>query len=356
MAGTVRKTGRNKYRLEYMLDGERYSAYIQANSLSEASKKLANFVTDIEKGRYSKQSSMLFVDMAQLFLDKYANDNLSPTTVRGYKSTLNKYILNDFGQLQGKKIKKVQIQEFANKLVKEYNLSSKTAKNYIDILSTIFNKMIEWNYLDVNPTDKISIPKNPNKKKKKVVLYSYEETNLFLKKLELLEDKELQLAIYSSFITGGRRGEIMGLSFDKFNFKKCSIDFNNNTVAIKGGTIDKDLKNGKDRTFYVPKFYIEKVKSYYEYLGRPPKNTKLFNMHPDTFSDKFKDFVKDNGLREINLKDLRALNESILVNKGQDIVSVAKRLGHLPSTAMKHYLDTIPEEDKKASTILEDLF
>ena len=79
-------------------------------------------------------------------------------------------------------------------------------------------------------------------------------------------------------------------------------------------------------------------------------------MHPDTFSKSFKQFLKDNNLREINLKDLRALNESILVNKGLDVVSVAKRLGHLPSTATNYYLDQIPEEDKKASAILEDLF
>ena len=61
-------------------------------------------------------------------------------------------------------------------------------------------------------------------------------------------------------------------------------------------------------------------------------------------------------LENINLKDLRALNESILVNKGLDVVSVAKRLGHLPSTATNCYLDQIPEEDKKASEILENLF
>ena len=106
----------------------------------------------------------------------------------------------------------------------------------------------------------------------------------------------------------------------------------------------------------MPKTYVNKVKAYYNYLGNPSKETKLFNMHPDTFSKEFKNFLKTNNLREINLKDLRALNESILVNKGLDIVSVAKRLGHLPSTATNYYLDQIPEEDKKASAILENLF
>lgn len=85
-------------------------------------------------------------------------------------------------------------------------------------------------------------------------------------------------------------------------------------------------------------------------------DTNLFTMHPDTFSENFKKFLLDNNLKEINLKDLRALNESILVNQRLDIVSVAKRLGHLPSTATNYYLDQIPEEDKKASKILQNLF
>ena len=77
MAGTKRKTGTNKWRLEYMLDGERYSQYVTASSSSDADKKLALFISEIEKGSYSKESNITFVEMAQLFLDIYAYSNLS---------------------------------------------------------------------------------------------------------------------------------------------------------------------------------------------------------------------------------------------------------------------------------------
>lgn len=356
MAGTMRKRGKNSYFLEYMCEGERYSQTVKASSPTEASKKLALFVSEVEKGKYKKDSGLTFTEFAQLFFDKYANDNLSPTTVRDYKNRINKYIADEIGMIKINRLKRLQIQELANKLVKEYNLSSKTAKNDIALISSILNKGIEWDYLDYNVADKISIPKNLNKQKKKVVLYSYEELKEFLDKLEQLENKELQIAIYTSFYTGARRGEVMALTFNDINFKKHSIDLNKNKVTVKGGTTEKDIKTGKNRLFYVPKTYIDKVKEYYNYLGKPKKDTKLFNMHPDTFSKDFKDFLKTNNLRNINLKDLRALNESILVNKGLDVVSVAKRLGHLPSTATNYYLDQIPEEDKKASEILENLF
>lgn len=356
MAGAMRKRGNNSYYLEYMCEGERYSQTIKANNDTEASKKLALFVAEVEKGNFNNSSSMTFVELAQLFLDKYAYDNLSPTTVRDYKHRLNKYILDEFGTMKINRIKRIHVQEFANKLVKEYNLSSKTTKNDIKLISSILNKGIEWDLLDSNVADKVNIPKNQEKAKKKVVLYSYDELNKFVKALKKLKDKELQMAIYTSLNTGARRGEVMALTFEDINTKRCSIDLNKSKINIKGGTKIKDIKTGKNRQFYVSQNYIDLVNKYYKYLGKPDKNTPMFTMHPDTYSKKFKEFLRDNNLRNINLKDLRALNESILVNQGLDIVNVAKRLGHLPSTATNYYLDQIPEEDKKASDILQNLF
>lgn len=357
MAGTKRKTGQDRWRLEYMFEGERYSQYVSASSSSEADRKLALFVAEIEKGQYSRQSSVTFVEFAQTFLDEYAEGNLSPSTVTDYKSRLNRYVLKEFGLMKLNKIKRPHIQKFANKLVKEYNLSTKSANNYIKLMSSILNKAVQWDYLQNNVADKVDAPNNFEKSKKEVVLYSYDETRLFLQALEECEDEELKMAIYSSFVTGGRRGEILAINTSNINFEKSYIEIKDAKVKAKGGVIIKDTKNKKPRRVYVPKTYMNLLKDYVvDFLGNPSTDTDLFTMHPDTYTKKFKKFLTDNKLREIDLKDLRALNESILVNRGIDIVSAAKRLGHLPSTATNYYLDEIPEEDKKASKILEDLF
>lgn len=356
MAGTKRKTGENRWRLEYMYEGERYSQYITASTTSEASRQLALFVAEIEKGQYSRQNTITFTEFAQLFIDKYAKSNLSETTVDDYKHRLNKYILDDFGRMKLSSIKRLHVQEFANKLVDEYNLSSKTVNNYIKLISSILNKAIEWDYIQNNVANKVSIPKNLNKPKKEVVLYSYDETRQFLEALENCKDKELQMAIYSSFVIGSRRGEVLAISTFSINKKSSYIIIEDSKIRVKGGVKIKDTKTGKKRKVYVPKSYLDRLDDYIvNYLGNPQEDTFLFSMHPDTYSKKFKEFLEDNNLRKINLKDLRALNESILVNQGIDIVAAAKRLGHLPSTATNYYLDQIPDEDKKASEILENL-
>ncbi len=109
--------------------------------------------------------------MAQMFKDKYAVSNLSPTTVKNYKSQLNKYILPEIGAYKLSKLKKHHIQELANTLYEEYNLSSKTIKNYIKLISSILNKAIEWDYIQNNVAEKVSISKNFSKQKKKVVKF-----------------------------------------------------------------------------------------------------------------------------------------------------------------------------------------
>lgn len=355
MAGSMRSRGNGSYLLEYMYKGKRYNQTIKANSDHEASMKLALFVSEINKGNFCDSQKMTFVELAQLFLDKYAIFNLSKKTYDDYKNRFNKYILDSFGRMKISEIKRIHIQEFSNNLVAEYNLSSKTAKNYIKLISSVFNRGVEWGLVEYNPAEKVKVPRNPNKQQKKVVLYSYEELSSFLAALENLENKELQMAIQTSINTGARRGEVLALTFNDFNFDRCSIDFNKSIIAVENGTQLKDTKTGKNRQFYVSQKYIDLVSGYYKMKGYPDKSSFLFSMHPDTYSKLFKKFLRDNNLRVINLKDLRALHESILINKGMDIVAVAKRLGHLPSTAINYYLDQIPEEDKKASKILDQV-
>lgn len=56
-----------------------------------------------------------------MFLDRYAKNMLSDTTVINYKCQLNKYILEELGRYKLNKLKKLHVQDLANKLYKKYN-------------------------------------------------------------------------------------------------------------------------------------------------------------------------------------------------------------------------------------------
>lgn len=351
MAGHVYKTGKNSYRIAFMFEGVRYRENIKASSDTEANNKLILFVADIMKRNYRNKENITFLELSQLFMDKHAILNLSASTIDDYECRLNKYILSYFGHMKLYQIKRFHIQEFATFLLKEYNLSSKSIKNYIGLISSILSFAIfDLEVLENNVTNRVKIPKNIEKMSIKYKNYSYNELKLFFKYLEKNKDEQFKIAVYSFFYTGARRGEVIALKWKHIDFKTGCINITDNRIKVKGGTLVKDTKTGKERTIYVPRGYIDKIKEYYKYSGSPDKNTFIFTMHPSTYSNKFKKFLENHQcLRKITIKSLRALNESILLDKGIDIIAAAERLGHNPETAKRHYLDTIPRRREKGN-------
>lgn len=351
MAGTMRKRGKNSYYLEYMCQGERYGKTVKANSQAEASRKLAMFVSEVEKGVYIS-SDITFTELAQMFLDKYAKNNLSDTTVINYKYQLNKHILPEIGHYKINNLKKLHIQDLANKECEECNLASKTIKNDIKLISAILEKGIEWELLQSNVAHKVAIPNNKNKPKKEQEIYNNEEIKLLFDALDKTEDP-FKTMVYVSFYTGARRGEVLALRWKDIDFDNNIIQIQQNKVRTVNGTTFKDTKNKRSREFVAPEVLMKRLKEFY---NNQDKEELLFNIYPSTYSRNWSNFVKKNNLKYITLHDLRHTNGSLLASKGVDIVTIAKRLGHLPATASAYYLHAVSEEDKKASQKLDDLF
>lgn len=351
MAGTMRKRGKNSYFLEYMCSGQRYTQTVKANSASEASRKLSLFIAEVEKGNYIS-ANLSFTELAQMFLDKYAKNNLSDTTIINYKYQLNKHILPDIGHYKINTLKKLHVQDLANKLCEEYNLSSKTIKNDIKLISAILEKGIEWELVQSNVAHKVAIPNNKNKPKKEQEIYNNEEIKLLFSALDKAEDP-FKTMVYVSFYTGARRGEVLGLRWKDIDFNNNIIHIQQNKVRTVNGTTFKETKNKRSREFAAPEVLMKKLKDFY---NNQDKEELLFTIYPSTYSRQWSDFVKSNNLKYITLHDLRHTNGSLLASKGVDIVTIAKRLGHLPATASAYYLHAVSEEDKKASQKLDNLF
>ncbi len=351
MAGTKRLTGPNRWRLEYMYENERYSQYVTATSPTEANRKLALFVAEVEKGQYSRQGSITLTEFSQMFIDKYAKNNLSDTTVINYGYQLNKYILPELGKYKLVKLKRIHIQDFANKLLDEYNLSSKTIKNYIKLISSILEKAIQWDYIHENVAKYVTIPQNYNKPKKEQEIYNNEEIKKLFEALEN-EEEPFKTMVYVSFYTGARRGEVLALRWQDIDFNNNIMHIIQNKIIKSQGTKIKDTKNKRTRQFVIPQVLVDKIKEIYN-NQRPDE--LIFNYYPITYTRLWQDFIKRNDLKYITLHDLRHTNGSILASKGVDIVTIANRLGHLPATASAYYLHAVSEEDKKASEKLENL-
>lgn len=382
MAGNIVKIKDGSYRLRYKDN----SKYITARSDREAERQLANFITDIDNGDFTKSSKVTFCEFTKKWLKDYAEIELAPKTVYRYKQLLEARILKAFGDKKLDKIKPLDLLEFYNSLRKEHKftkiksngeqeealsrpLSEQTIKHHHRLISAIFEKAIKWGvFKGVNPAKRVDAPKV---EKKKAKCYDEKQTQALIEALEKLEPDELKykVAVMIAINAGARLGEIMGLEWKDIDEQNKTITINKASQYLPGtGIFEKDPKNeSSKRRISINKALIDLLEQYK--IDQQEKgficqdNNKLFvkwdgtPMHPYTITKWFPNFLRKNKLPHLNFHGLRHTSATFLISKGMDIETVAGRLGHSTSaTTQNVYSHFLVSKDKKAASLFESTF
>ena len=184
------------------------------------------------------------------------------------------------------------------------------------------------------------------------------------------EPLKWQVIVHLLAITGCRRGEIMGLRWDRVDFKNSQIKIDTNLLYSSKREegdkiyIDTTKTDTSYRFIKLPPETMQLLKEYHrEYLqtklllGEKWNDTGfLFTkldgtpMIPDSITAWLAKFSRRHNLPHINPHAFRHSMASILIQNGQDIVSVSKRLGHAQtSTTANIYAHIIAEADERAA-------
>ncbi len=98
-------------------------------------------------------------------------------------------------------------------------------------------------------------------------------------------------------------------------------------------------------------------------MGTPPPdeyvclNSRGMPIHPGYFSQYFKKFLKDHGLREIRLHDLRHTCASLLIQNRTPLIEVQQWLGHsILSTTADLYAHLEFETKLASAATLKKIF
>ena len=173
-------------------------------------------------------------------------------------------------------------------------------------------------------------------------------------------------------ITGCRRGEIMGLRWNRVDFQQRTIRIDTNLLySPKRGIYESTTKTeGSVRTIKLPAETMELLKEYQtEYLDLRQKMGDQWHetgflfvkddgtpMIPDSITAWLWKFSKRHDLPHIHPHSFRHSAASILIHSGTDVVTVSKRLGHAnTSTTLNIYSHILAESDEQASECLADI-
>lgn len=179
-----------------------------------------------------------------------------------------------------------------------------------------------------------------------------------------------QMIIHLLMITGCRRGEIVGLKWDRVNWKDSSIRIDSTLLYTpERGVYESTTKTGAERTIKLPKETMDLLRQYrlwqletrFAHGDRWKDTPYVFTgecggcMAPDTLSGYLSRFEKKYNLPHIHAHKFRHSMASVLYFSGADPVSISKRLGHAQvSTTQNIYSHLIEQADTQSAERIAD--
>lgn len=248
-------------------------------------------------------------------------------------------------------------------------LSNNTISKYHRVLSSVFQTAVQWQIIVANPCQRVSPPKV--ERQEQIFLDAPQAIYL----LELLQDQPIQYRAAATVLlfTGMRRGEVLGLEWQDYDFDKHLLNISRTTQYLPSkGIFDDDTKTYSSmRVLKVPQTVANILEEQKEWQMKQKAlagsfwkgSQKIFTMpdgapiHPDTLSGWFHDFIAGHPeLPQIHLHSLRHTNATLAISNGTAVTTVAGQLGHAsPDTTTRIYAHSIRTAQAAAADLMEDI-
>lgn len=178
-------------------------------------------------------SKMTVAEMLKGYMDQ--KNEIRENTKVNYQYTIDKFILDEIGNMVAAKVKPEDIKSFYYRLLEEKELSRSTLENVHTVLHPAFEYAIQNRYLTYNPTVGLMKPiKKKYKRGKRHALTRSQQERLmdFLKHHN--EFASFRNIIIAFLGTGCRIAELTGLRWSDVDFDRNTVDINHQIPYYKG--------------------------------------------------------------------------------------------------------------------------
>jgi integrase len=286
----------------------------------------------------------------QEWLETYKKPHVKPITYSVQERNVRLNIIPRWGNYRLKDITRKEYQQWINELREHYSVG--TVRRIHSIMSSALDDAVhEFNILLENPTKKIKIPKD-TEKKERVSYFTREELDKFLKTVKrpvkhAKHKHSIQYYVLFSLLarTGLRIGEALALTWDDIDLKKRTLSVNKTLVYPLNSTPYVSTPKSKNsiRTIKLDKTMVDLLKKhrinqkevYLRYENyRPSEKNLVFHQHDgrwlrtNVVRDYFKTVCKRAGVPILSPHALRHTHAVHLLEAGANIKYVSERLGH----------------------------
>ncbi|WP_375327170.1 tyrosine-type recombinase/integrase [Candidatus Tisiphia endosymbiont of Nemotelus uliginosus] len=278
---------------------------------------------------------LTFKELFDKYIDNYAKHNIKRWQDR--IAAMDRQAKH-FYSLKISDIQRTDIQETFNDLT---NVGKYTANRFLETLSSIFNKAIDWELLEKNPITGIKKHKEQSRDR----YITKEEAPRFFQTLEEETNQLMKDFILISLYTGARKSNVLSMRWENISFidKTWYISDTKNGEPQTVVLIDEAIKILQDRkTQITSEWVFPSSTSSSGHLQEPKKAWKRICTRA--------------GLKNLRLHDLRRTCGSWMAINGASQYVIGKALNHKNPKSTAIYtrlsLDPVREFMEKATGAL----
>lgn len=344
----------------------------ESTARKKASAFARDFERDIKSGVLSNENRT-FAEYAQYVIGlKAATQKCKVTTLDNYRYIL-RTITPHIGYIKLKDLRPDHLNRlymaFLSGEITGRKLQPKTLQNTHGFISTVLEEAYREGIVVNNAAHRATPPKIVPKAPESLEV---EQLQVLFETLKQ-EPIRWQAPVLLLINTGMRRGELLGLKWDKVDLDAGTIEISNNLVRIREThELREDTPKTKmsNRIIRIPSDMVAFLRQYKAWQNEEQRLRfgEYFNdqgfvftqdngnpVHPETLSDYFGKLSKKSGVH-VYAHLLRHTQASILIAKGMPINSVSKRLGHSQvSTTMNIYAHALKNADEDNVKVLEQV-
>ena len=301
-----------------------YNTNNQSNVLAVMRSKIPLSASGIPK-------NMTLSEFAEYWL-KYLTPDLKVATRYSYQSAFANHINRVFLSMKLSEISPEDVQLFIPSLAEGVELNKplhpKTIRNIHGVLHKCLQTAYDLNLIKENPAKHTTLPKP---KKPELIPMNNEQMYAFL---EAIDGHPLEILYKLALFTGMRKSELIGLTWDCFNFDEGNIRIYRQLSydKFKKRYFYDSVKNNKPRTIYPAESVMEMMKQFHD---KEPNNGFVFrglggNQHltHSMIRCPFEKIMKQIGMPEFRFHDLRHTYAVISIKAGVDLKTLSAAMGH----------------------------
>ena len=217
------------------------------------------------------------------------------------------------------------------------------------IISAALSLAVRYEWIDRNPAERATLPRLRRRQPQPP---SPKEAARLLNDV-WREDEEFGLYLWAAMTTGARRGELLALRENRFDFEAQEVSFATNYLVKSGQRIEKETKTGESRLVSLDPLTCELFGEHFRrrraVLGAVgmtvPADAFVFSpdpagaqpWNPDTMTHRYERCAARAGISS-SLKELRHYSATQLLSNSVNLRTVAGRLGDAEgSTRLRFY-------------------